>query len=197
MVVMGCNSYMTTDKITDEDLIVIIREKDKEMYAEIIRRYQRKLSHYLRKFIRSHDELEDVLQEVFVKTYRNLNSFDTDKKFSSWIYRIAHNEALNHLKKNKNSISLDEHEFDIVDENFDIKSKIDIKIVRQKIEQAFSQMDEKYREPIFLYFFEQKSYDEISEILHIPCSTVGVLIMRGKSIVKKILEQQHKIYDSK
>ncbi len=182
---------MVLTNLTDEELIVVIREKDKEKYGEIIRRYQVKLSHYLRKFIKDHDELEDVLQEVFIKTYKNLFAFDAEKKFSSWIYRIAHNEALNHIKKNRGTVSLDEHEMDIIDEKIDIKGKIDLGIAKIKIEEALSKMKEKYREPLILYFFEQKSYEEISDIMHLPRSTVGVLIMRAKDILKENLEQKY------
>lgn len=182
---------MVTKDLSDEQLIIAIRENDKEKYGEIIRRYQVKLSHYLRKFIRDHDELEDVLQEVFIKTYRNLFAFDADKKFSSWIYRIAHNEALNHIKKNRGTVSLDEHEFDIMDEKVDIKGKIDLGIAKVRIETALSQMKDKYREPLILYYFEQKSYEEISDILRLPRSTVGVLIMRAKKILKEFLDEKY------
>ncbi|MBI5221428.1 MAG: RNA polymerase sigma factor [Candidatus Magasanikbacteria bacterium] len=170
---------------TDEQLVAEIREKDKELYSEIIRRYQTKLSHYLRKFFRNQDELEDVLQEVFIKVYRNLYGFDIDKKFSSWIYRITHNEAINHLKKNfKKNISLDEQEWEIVDEKFDLNDHIDKKQLREKISEGLFSLKEKYREPLILYYFEQKSYEEISDILRLPRNTVGVLIMRGKEKLK-------------
>lgn len=171
---------------TDEQLVVQIREKDKELYSEIIRRYETKLSHYLRKFFRNQDELEDVLQEVFIKVYRNLYGFDVDKKFSSWIYRITHNEAINYLKKNsKKNISLDETEWDIVDEKFDLNEHIDNKQVREKVSKGLSELKEKYREPLILYYFEQKSYEEISDILRLPRNTVGVLILRGKEKLKE------------
>ncbi len=171
---------------TDEQLVAEIREKDKELYSEIIRRYETKLSHYLKKFFRNQDELEDVLQEVFIKVYRNLYGFDVDKKFSSWVYRITHNEAINHIKKNsKKNISLEETEWDIVDEKFDLNEHIDNKQVREKVSRGLSELKEKYREPLILYYFEQKSYEEISEILRLPRSTVGVLIMRGKERLKE------------
>jgi len=181
---------MNLAQLTDEEIVVMVRENDKEKYSEIIRRYSLKLTHYLRKFFRDQAELEDVLQEVFIKTYRNLFAFDKDKKFSSWIYRIAHNEAINQIKKNKKNLSLDEHEFEIVDLKADLNSKMDQTILRQKINDIFSKMKEKYREPLILYFFEEKSYDEISEILRIPRNTVGVLIMRGKKILKDYLEEK-------
>ncbi len=176
------------DDVSDEDLVVVVRESNKELYSEIIRRYHIKLSHYLRKFIRNHDELEDVLQDVFIKAYRNLYGFDTHRKFSSWIYRIAHNEALNHIKKyKKESISLDEHEWEVIDESMDIHAKVEDDEFKKDIAQALACLNDKYREPLILYFFEQKTYEEISDILHVPRNTVGTLILRGKKGLKTIL----------
>ncbi|MFA6426869.1 MAG: RNA polymerase sigma factor [Candidatus Magasanikbacteria bacterium] len=176
------------ENLTDEELIAIIRQNDKELYSEIIRRYQTKLSHYLRKFIRRDDELEDVLQDVFIKAYRNLNDFNVHKRFSPWIYRIAHNEALNMIKKyRKEVVSIDESEWEIIDQNIDLGKSVDASLTKTVVEQALTAMKDKYREPIILYFFEQKSYEEISDILRIPRNTVGTLIMRGKKIIKESL----------
>ena len=182
---------LKTSDLSDEQLVAEIRENNKELYSEIMRRYQTKLSHYLKKFFRSQDELDDVLQEVFIKVYRNLYGFDIEKKFSSWIYRITHNEAINHLKKNsKKNISLDETEWEIIDEKLDLPSHVDSVQLREKIQVALSELKEKYREPLILYYFEQKTYEEISDILHLPRNTVGILIMRGKSKLKEILKYE-------
>lgn len=177
--------------LNDEELVKVVREENKEFYSEIIKRYQTKLGHYLRKFIKNSDELEDVLQEVFIKAYRNLYDFNTARKFSPWIYRIAHNEALNHLKKyQKESISLDEKEWEIIDEKMSADEKIDAKFTKNKIEEQLFTLKEKYRAPLILYFFEDRSYEEISEILRLPRSTVGTLIMRGKGQLKELLEKE-------
>ncbi len=171
--------------MTDEEIIQEIVSKNPEAFVEIIRRYREKLSHYLRKFISNNDEIEDVLQIVFIKTYRNLNGFDPKRKFSSWIYRITHNEAINHLKKNKRvKICLDDVEYKIIDENINISESIDRKILKSEIEKAISCLNIKYKEPIILFYFEEKSYEEISDILKIPKSTVGTLILRGKKQMK-------------
>ena len=82
---------MPQEALTDEEIVVRVRNGAVAEYAEIVRRYETKLGHYARKFIRDQDELNDVLQEVFIKAYRNLHGFDVSKKFSSWIYRITHN----------------------------------------------------------------------------------------------------------
>ncbi len=182
---------MKSPELSDEQLIKIIREKDRELYGEIIKRYQTKLSHYLRKFICNIDELEDILQDVFIKAYKNLYSFNTKKKFSSWIYRIAHNEAVNYLKKNsKIQISMDEVEYKIVDEKIDINGHIDKVFLKKEIGKYLESIKLKYREPLILFYFEQKSYEEISDILRVPISTVGTLISRGKKMIKEKLEKE-------
>lgn len=179
---------MPTSQQSDEQLVEIIRTKDQELYAVIVERYQAKLARYLRKFINNQDKLEDVLQEVFIKAFRNLNSFNTKQKFSPWIYRISHNEAINYIKKySKENISLEENEIEIIDDKFDIHRDLDQKLLKSDIEQILKKMKDKYREPLILYYFEQKSYEEISDIMHIPKNSVGVLIMRAKNILKKSL----------
>ncbi|KKQ27863.1 MAG: RNA polymerase sigma-70 factor, ECF subfamily [Candidatus Magasanikbacteria bacterium GW2011_GWC2_37_14] len=183
-----CIIGMNKTNLFDEELIDLIRSTNQELYSEIIQRYQAKLSHYLYKFIGSQDELNDVLQEVFIKAFRNLYDFDTTKKFSSWLYRIAHNEAINHLKKyHREVMSLDEGEWEVVDSKINYGEKIDSQILREKIGKYLLQIKEKYRTPLVLYFFEEKSYEEISDILRVPVSTVGVLIMRGKKMLKNLI----------
>lgn len=181
------------ETLSDEELVVLIREEDKELYGEIIRRYEQKLTHYIRKFIRDPDELQDVLQEVFIRTFSNLHAFQVKKKFSSWIYRIAHNQAINHIKKYaKEVVSLDDGEWHIVDESFNIKDLIDQGLLKGTLEVALGEMKEKYREVLILSFFEQRTYEEISDILHIPINTVGTLLSRGKKQLRTSLE--HTVY---
>jgi RNA polymerase sigma-70 factor (ECF subfamily) len=187
---------MTEDiaKLSDEEIVKIVREKDQELYGEIIRRLEAKLTRYVRRFINDTDEAQDVLQEVFIKAFRNLYSFDLKRKFSSWIYRIAHNEALNHLKKNSGRvISLSEQEYRIIDEKLDLKKEIETAADHVQINNALEKLKEKYREPLILYFFEDKSYEEIGDILHLPTSTVGTLIARGKKQLKEILENHTRL----
>ncbi|MDD4409118.1 MAG: RNA polymerase sigma factor [Candidatus Pacebacteria bacterium] len=176
---------MDIKNLSDEEIVLEITNKDPELYVEIIRRYRDKLSHYLRKFISNPDEIEDVLQVVFIKAYKNLNGFDPRRKFSSWVYRITHNEAINHLKKNKNiRICLDDVEYKIIDESIRMDESVDRKLLRKEIEKIISSLGVKYKEPLILFYFEEKSYEEISDILRIPKSTVGTLISRGKKLMK-------------
>ncbi len=181
---------MDLSKLSDEQVVELVRSVNKENYAEIIRRYQSKLVRYATYLVNDPDTGADIAQESFIKAYVNLNSFKTDKKFSSWIYRIAHNEAINTIKKYKKSVS--------IDETFDLGSGEDIEdeFIKDEIisrtHRCLNNMPIIYREPLSLYYLEEKSYEDISDILRIPTSTVGTRISRAKSIMKKICQNLKK-----
>jgi RNA polymerase sigma-70 factor (ECF subfamily) len=184
------------DQLTDEQIVDAILAGDKDLYREIIKRYEKKLSHYLLKFLSDRDDMEDILQVVFIKVYKNLYGFDVSKKFSSWIYRIAHNEAVNYLKKRKiGRIALDDVEYKLIDEKADIRGEADRMFLKEDVEKVLNEMDIKYKEPIVLFYFEGMSYDEISDILRMPKNTVGTLIMRGKNSIRSKLEEINKKHE--
>lgn len=174
-------------KITDEELVESIRSKDKELYAEIIKRYQAKLMRYVVNIIQDDDKAADVVQDTFIKTYINLNGFDVKKKFSSWIYRIAHNEAINLLNKHKKQLPLNQ-EVDF-DSGISLEDELIKKELKTRAHYCLSQIPLHYRDPLSLYFLEEKSYEEISDILRIPVSTVGTRISRAKILMKTICQK--------
>lgn len=174
------------NNLSDEKLVGFIREKDKEVYAEIIKRYQTKLLRYVIYLINDEDKAADVVQDTFIKAYINLKGFDVKKTFSSWIYRIAHNEAINIIKKDKQNLPLDE--------TIDFESEINLeddfikKELQRHAQKCLKQIPLIYREPLTLYFLEEKSYEEISDILRLPMGTVGTRINRAKALMKKICQ---------
>ncbi|MHA1211225.1 MAG: RNA polymerase sigma factor, partial [Candidatus Heimdallarchaeota archaeon] len=86
---------------TDEEIARLVQSGNIDIFGEIVNRYEEKIKRYGRKFLSGIQDIEDIVQDVFLKTYENIQSFDTKRKFSSWIYRIAHNEFVNALKKHK------------------------------------------------------------------------------------------------
>jgi RNA polymerase sigma-70 factor (ECF subfamily) len=184
------------NQLTDEQIVAAILNGDKDLYRNIIKRYEKKLLRYLRKFLSDPNDIEDILQVVFMKVYKNLYGFGPGKKFSSWIYRIAHNEAVNYLKKSKSGrISLEDLEYRLVDENVDIMKEVDRNFLKDAVGKVLNTIDIKYKEPIVLFYFESMSYDEISDILRIPKNTVGTLIMRGKNLIRSKLEEINKNHE--
>lgn len=176
--------------ITDEQLVSVVRTKDKEAYSEIIKRYEHKLIRYITYLIGDKDKAVDIVQNTFIKVFINLNSFNLKKKFSSWIYRIAHNEGVNIIKKNKMQVQWNE-DFDYA-ENINLEDSLIQKELKLKANYCLNKMPLIYREPLSLFFLEEKSYEEITDILRIPMGTVGTRINRAKILMKKICQNQKK-----
>lgn len=170
--------------LTDEELVSKIVSGETNKFELLIVRYQQKLARYIKKLTNRPDDVEDVLQEVFIKTYKNLRQFNPRLTFSSWIYRIAHNESINLIKSSwVQKITSIEPLFFLGQED-KTEAEIDRKQLQKQIKNCLNQLEVKYKEPLILYFFEDKSYEEISDILRIPIKTVGVLIYRGKLKLK-------------
>lgn len=174
-------------KISDEKLIYFICKNDKQLYSEIIKRYEKKLMRYVFYLLQDNEQAQDVVQETFIKAYINLKSFNPKKKFSSWIYRIAHNEAINILNKTKKHVRIREGiEFE---SDINVEDEFFKKELKHIVHKCLGQLPILYREPLTLFYLEEKSYEEISDILRLPVGTVGVRINRAKILMKKICQK--------
>jgi RNA polymerase sigma-70 factor (ECF subfamily) len=187
-----------TAELVDNDLIKVIREVDPQRYAEIMERYQGKLFAYLYRLIGEREEAEDLLQDVFIKAYRNLGSYDTERKFSSWIYRIAHNEAVNHIKRKslKKFISLEnvtstKDKLDASSTEEDAQTSWIRKEISKEVDDAINRLPLKYKQVLVLRYYSDKSYEEISDILGKPINTVGTLIKRAKNKLSEELKDSN------
>jgi RNA polymerase sigma-70 factor (ECF subfamily) len=181
------------EQMTDEAIAAAV-SVEKELYGELIDRYEAKLRRYITRLgVRNPDDQLDVLQDIFLKTYRNINGFDSKLKFSSWIYRIAHNEAVSWYRKrnvrpeghmvgdSEELIRFMAGDVDSADVVFDEKVNAEV------INSALLKIDDKYRQVLLLRFFEHKDYEEISDILKIPVGSVGTLIHRGKKQLARVI----------
>lgn len=175
---------------TDETIAESIQSGDRDAFGMIIERYEQKMMRYAKKFLFEREEVQDLVQEVFIKAYTNIRSFDVSRKFSSWLYRIAHNEFINALsKKGKEKVrlfDLDEYLPQLIAKET-ANTELELQEMRVMIETHVCDLDPKYREPLILYFFQDLSYKEISEVLRIPVATVGVRINRAKTLLKRTI----------
>lgn len=175
---------MSEEYLSDEQLAVLAL-KDQTHFVTLVSRYKRRLFDYLKFFCRlSDDDVEDILQSVFIKIYYNLNDFDGDLKFSSWAYRIAHNEAVSFLRKKKKTTDIACDFIENLPHSSDLAEELDLALEQKNVLQVLCLMDEKYREVLLLKYFEQKDYKEISDILRKPMGTVATLINRAKKQFK-------------
>ncbi|MDP3964263.1 MAG: sigma-70 family RNA polymerase sigma factor [bacterium] len=180
----------TRDRRTDEEIVEVVRNRDQELYREIVLRYEQKLRRYAMVFVRDADRAEDVVQNALIKAFINLHSFNTKKKFSSWLYRITHNEAINYIKKHKREISIDDAPeiMQIVDGREGPVEEMEREEVRKSLREKMDQLPHLYREAFELYYIEERSYDEICDILRLPMGTVGTRIARGRALLKKLFQ---------
>ncbi|MDB5237968.1 MAG: polymerase sigma factor SigW, polymerase sigma-70 factor, subfamily [Candidatus Kaiserbacteria bacterium] len=175
---------------TDEQIAQRIQKGESELFGELVERYQNKLMRYARKFLSDSDDSKDIVQDIFIKTYQNIQSFDPARKFSPWIYRIAHNEFVNALKKRASQRTIFTFDIDTILPHLSANETADSaameRDLRASLETHLDKLDAKYREPLILYYLESMDYKEISDILQIPVSTVGVRLGRARAQLKKI-----------
>ena len=181
----------------DDNQLVALSINDSQYFYCLMRRYEEKLSNYVRRFTYlTDDDIADIVQESFINAYQHLNDCDCNLKFSSWLYRIVHNQAINFMKKNKQSVKIDIENDDefvdwlVADTNIE---KETIKLhFNDFIQTILQKLKPEYKEVLVLKFFEDKEYSEISDILQKPMGTVATLLSRAKIQFKKIYEKENK-----
>lgn len=179
--------------LTDEELAKR-SVTDTAAFGELIERYEATLLRYVMR--RSHatkEDAEDIVQNSFIKMYRNINDFDSSLKFSSWAYRITHNELIDWYRKQKSRPQLifsekDEDIFASIAGDMNIEKDAIQAEVKKEIKDIIETLDPKYQEIISFRFFEEKSYDEIADILQIPPGTVAIRLSRAKKILEEKLQ---------
>ncbi len=177
----------------DEDIADKVKRGDSNLFGVLIERYEAKLLRYGRKFLSDREDIKDIVQDVFISTYQNIQSFDLSQKFSSWIYRIAHNAFVNALKKNsRNPISF--FDFDtflphVVYEDPAVGER-EQQEMRKMIDASLDRLPQKYREVLILSYLEEMSYKEVADILQVPVGTVGVRLKRAKEALKEIYKEE-------
>ena len=187
----------TTERpdFTDEELVLKSIE-DNIFFGLLIERYEAPLLRFIRRLSNvSHEEAEDVLQESFLKAYMNLRGFDSSMKFSSWMYRIVRNETISQFRKRNvrpegHQLYLEPNQLQAIASELDSSYEAELSVIRDYIFTALDTLDAKYRDVLILRFFEDKDYNEISDILKKPPGTIASLINRAK---KKLEKELHKL----
>lgn len=171
-------------ELSDKTLVMAALHEP-NAYGLLIKCYESKLRRYVgRIMFNQNAAIDDVLQNTFIKAYINLKDYDQTRPLGSWLYRIAHNEAINYLRKTRSgpaTISGEDAEIfmaQCADPN-DPHSLLCQGHDAGLVQQALSTLEQKYRDVLVLRFLEDHSYSAISDILHLPPGTVATLIKRG------------------
>lgn len=181
--------------LEDDKFIIDAKKGDQRAYKKIMEKYEKPLFFHVYKMIKDQNQVEDIVQEAFMKAFKNLDSYDTSYAFSTWLYRITTNHTIDYLRKKKlkttsihNPIRTKEGEMEI---EISGESRTDRDIIRKErkqiINHAIKNLPEKYRVVIEMRHLEELSYQEISEELDLPLGTVKAHIFRAREMLYKAL----------
>jgi RNA polymerase sigma-70 factor, ECF subfamily len=185
---------------TDNDLIALAQKGSEKAYRELLDRYQRPVFSLVYRMVRDREQAEDLAQETFIKVFHHIGSYNPSYKFSSWIFKIASNLAIDALRKKElSTVSLDgsrnaqtTDEIDATritvesrDEN--PEELLEAKQLGAEIESAIGVLRPEYRTAILLRHVEGRPYEEIAEIMNIPLGTVKTYIHRARSELRETL----------
>lgn len=153
-------------------------------YRQLVDRYKRPLYHHIRGIVIDHDDADDVLQNTFVKIFRHLDNFKGESKLFSWMYRIATNEALSHLRSQARMRGVNHSEYQaLMVNNLHADTYFDGGDLETRLQQAVAQLPEKQQLVFRMKYYQDLKYEEISEILG---TSVGALKASYHHAVKKI-----------
>lgn len=176
--------------MTEDELIKKAKQGNIIAFGQLVEVHYPVVERFAYQLGNRREEIEDITQEVFIRVYRFLDQF-SQAKFSTWLYKITLNVTRDFARKRQSNLrKVFKIQQDFRNEDY---PEIESKVLRNEEDRilhlAIQKLDEKYRVPIVLYYFHEKKYEEIAEIMSITLSTVKTRILRGKTMLKKMMEE--------
>ncbi|MDR2965835.1 MAG: sigma-70 family RNA polymerase sigma factor [Treponema sp.] len=174
----------------DDQLIISqIISGQKDLFRLLVRRYERAVYGMGLSFFRNQEDASDFTQEVFLKVFRNLSRFEGRSRFSTWLYKIAYNTAINSVNRRKEYLSLAEEEEGKLVNAGDTPERVMLRNAAQEaVQTAMKELPERFRVCIDLFFFYDCSYQEIEVITGFPVNTIKSHVFRAKKMLRDKLE---------
>jgi RNA polymerase sigma-70 factor (ECF subfamily) len=183
---------LNLNTITDSDLVLRAIAGREDGFEELVRRYQRPIAAYVYRMVGDYDSALDLTQEVFIKVYGSLERYRSEYKFSTWIYKIAHNAAVDHLRRYSTREQALTTEADGISYDLPIESnrptpeqESERRERRAEIESVVDQLPPAYRELVVLRHSHDLSYDEIAEVTALPLGTVKNRLFRAREVMRQ------------
>lgn len=183
--------------LTDGELIVNAIRGGEDNFEELVRRYQRPITGYVYRMLNNYDASLDVTQEVFIKVYNSLEKYSAEYKFSTWLYRIAHNAAIDYMRRN--SVNQQSLEAENADGTYQLQiesSQPNPEQMRERsewrneIDAVVKCLPPLYRELIVLRHTQDLSYDEIAEVTSLPLGTVKNRLFRAREMMREMFVER-------
>ena len=191
---------MDYQQLTDQEVVALARKGRESAYRELIDRYQRPILSLINRLVRDRELAEDLAQDAFIKVFNALDRYNPERKFSSWIFKIAHNTAIDQLRKKElDTLSIDGSPHATSAEAVEASTIVPVssdedpeqytssREIGAQIEAAIGTLRPEYRTVIVLWHVEGRPYDEIAEIMDLPLGTVKTYIHRARNELRKKL----------
>lgn len=181
----------------DEDLIQRALQGEQKAYQILFEEYKQAIFHIVFKIVHSSEEAEDLVQETFIKAFSSLKTYNPSYRFSTWLYKIAANASIDHIRKKRiNAFSLDrpvktedgEVEIEVADTSYNPERDLTDKQNQISIVDAIASLPEKYKQVIVMRHQQDQSYEEIARALRVPVGTVKARIFRARELLKRKLK---------
>ena len=192
---------MKDTSVSDHELVTRAQQGSEKAYRELLGRFQRPVFSIIYRMIRDREQAEDLAQETFVRVFNNIDRYDPRFKFSSWIFKIATNLTIDHIRRKElNTVSIDGSRNAVTAEQIEATSitiasddenpeeLLEAKQLGEEIESAIGKLRPEYRAAILLRHVDGREYQEIAEILSLPLGTVKTYIHRGRNELREQLQ---------
>jgi RNA polymerase sigma-70 factor (ECF subfamily) len=180
----------------EKRLIKKVKKGDQQAFAELVERYKNSVFAICLRMVGNAQEAEDLSQEAFIRAFNHIDQYDHERKFSTWLFRIATNLSIDFLRRRKSNISLDavvpgteglSLNAMLPDQTAQPEELVVRKETEEMVQNEIKKLPEKYRSAVVLKYIEDLSLKEISEIMDIPVGTVKTRIHRGREMLRKMM----------
>ncbi len=174
-------------ELQDEVVIQLVLQGDKKAYAMLIERYQHFVFTLVKRMTHNHEDAEELTQDVFVKAYHSLINYSGSAKFSTWLYAIARNTTLSHIRRHKITTTNDELKIN----DYSTEQAIDRKNKKDTINTAINKLEPADAQVLTLFYLHEQTIDEIAQVLDMTQSNVKVKLYRSRKKLKEVLDRSY------
>lgn len=184
--------YMAMKNLTDAEIIESVKKGNQADYSILVERYKNKAFTMLKRMLKNDFEAEEILMDAFLKAYNNLGSFKFESKFSTWFYKIAYNTALSRISNSKRIIETQMASIDDVnylESNYNADEYVSDNRA-ELVQKVVNQLPEKNAAVITMFYLEEMTIEEISDVLNLSAANVKVILHRSRNLLRKLIEEK-------
>jgi RNA polymerase sigma-70 factor (ECF subfamily) len=183
---------MAMKNLTDAEIIESVKKGNQADYSILVERYKNKAFTMLKRMLKNDFEAEEILMDAFLKAYNNLGSFKFESKFSTWFYKIAYNTALSRISNSKRIIETQMASIDDVnylESNYNADEYVSENSA-ELVQKVVNQLPEKNAAVITMFYLEEMTIEEISDVLNLSAANVKVILHRSRNLLRKLIEKK-------